>query len=236
MPKNLFSSLGSIESKLGYSFNNKEILFQAFTHSSFLNESTVPLQSNERLEFLGDSVLNLFVSDFLFREFREKEEGELSKLKANLVCQESCYTMIQMLNIAEHLLVGRGEKSPTHLANHTLAADLFEAIVGAIFLDGGWGPVSSFLQQKFFSFFHEKAITPPMNAKAELQEWLAKRGRPLPEYEVIETKGPSHQKEFTVVVSIAKTLYGSGVGKTKKEAQQKAAEETLKTLNVEIPL
>ena len=230
MPKNLLSSLESLEAKLGYTFLNKELLFQAFTHSSFLNESTVPLQSNERLEFLGDAVLNLFISEFLFREFPEKEEGELSKLKAHLVCQESCYKMILLLDVADNLLVGRGEKAALFPISPTLAADLFEAIVGAIFFDGSWVAVATFLREKFSSFLLEGTTTLPLNAKAELQEWLAKKGESLPEYQVLETKGPSHQKEFTVVVSVAGTRHATGTGKTKKEAQQKAAALTLEEL------
>lgn len=233
MLKNLLLSLEALETKLGYVFKDKELLAQAFTHSSFLNESSVALRSNERLEFLGDAVLNLFVSEFLFREFPEKEEGELSKLKAYLVCQESCHKMVLLLDVAENLLVGRGEKNALFPLSASLAADLLEAIVGAIFLDGNWEAAAAFLREKFTSFFSEGAKTLHLNPKAELQEWLAKKGRPLPEYQVLETKGPSHHKEFTVVVSIAGTHYSTGVGKNKKEAQQKAAELTLEALKKE---
>jgi ribonuclease III len=235
MPKNLLAALEDLEAKLGYSFKNKEILFQDFTHRSFLNEATISLQSNERLEFLGDSVLNLFVSEFLFKEFPEKEEGELSKLKAHLVCQESCFKMIQTLDVTDKILASKGEKSASSLINPTLAADLLEAIVGAIFFDGGWDAVASFLHQKFADFLRENATNLPFNPKAALQEFLAKQGKPIPEYHVLEAKGPSHQKEFTIAVVIAGTRYASGIGKTKKEAQQKAAELTLEQLMKELP-
>lgn len=235
MPKQLLASLEEIENKLEYSFQNKEILFQAFTHRSFLNEASITLRSNERLEFLGDSVLNLFVSELLFKAFPDKEEGELSQLKAHLVCQESCYKMVQKLDVADKILASKGEKSASSMVNITLAADLLEAIVGAIFLDGGWAAASSFLHTKFAPFLLEHAASLPLNPKAVLQEWLAKQGKPLPEYHVLETKGPSHQKEFTVAVLIAGKQYGSGTGKTKKEAQQKAAEITLEQLSKELP-
>jgi ribonuclease-3 len=233
MLKTLLASLPDLEKKLEYVFKDKEILSQAFTHRSFLNEATITLRSNERLEFLGDSVLNLYVSEFLFRAFPDKEEGELSQMKAHLVCQESCYKMIQTLDVTESILASRGEKSASSFVNPTLAADLLEAIVGAIFFDGGWDAATEFLQQKFYSYLLENASSLPLNPKAALQEFLAKQGKSLPEYEVLETKGPSHQKEFTIAVVIGGNRYGSGIGKTKKEAQQKAAELTLKLLKGE---
>jgi ribonuclease III len=234
--KNLVSSsISIIEEKLSYAFSNKKLLLQAFTHKSYLNEASMPNPSNERLEFLGDAVLNLFVSKFLFSLFPEKEEGELSKLKAHLVCQESCLKMVEQLNVFQHIFVSKGEKHTLSRTTSSLASDLFEAIIGAIFLDGGWDVVSKFLYDKYSSFFTDSINLLPLNAKAELQESLAKIGKPCPEYRVVHSEGPSHDKEFTIVVYIDGKSYASASGKSKKEAQQKAAELTLFQITQEHP-
>lgn len=229
----VFPSSKIIEEKLSYTFNNKELLLQAFTHKSYLNESSFSLQSNERLEFLGDAILNLFVSHFLFKMFPDKEEGELSKLKAHLVCQESCLKMVENLDVFGYILVSKGEKTFLSRTSSSLAADLLEAIIGAIFLDSGWEGASTFISKNFSSFFTDSIHVLPLNAKAVLQESLAKMGISCPEYRVVQSVGPSHDKEFTIVVYINGKPFASASGKSKKEAQQKAAELTLSQLQQE---
>lgn len=228
----LQDALSSIESRLGYCFQDRAILTQAFIHRSFLNECQLPnLIANERLEFLGDSVLNLYVSAFLFARFPDLGEGVLSKQKAQAVCQASCAVMMEQLGLIEHLLVGKGEQALLAKSRPSLASDLFEAIVGAIYVDGGWYAAERFLSSHFDTHFSVTADTSPSNAKAELQEFLAKQGKGLPEYKLTEVSGPPHDRLFNVSVLVAGQELGKASGKTKREAEQRAASLALNTLN-----
>lgn len=220
-----------IEERLGYRFQDKAILTQAFIHRSFLNECQFRhLTSNERLEFLGDAVLNLYVSTFLFERFPDRGEGLLSKQKAQAVCQTSCAIMMEQLGLIDHLLVGKGEQSLLSKSRPSLGSDLFEAIVGAIYVDGGWGAAERFLCLHFEPHFSAMADTLPSNAKAELQEFLAKQGRGLPEYKLKEVSGPPHDRLFNVCVFVGGQEMGSASGKTKREAEQQAAAQALSFL------
>jgi ribonuclease III len=228
----LQESLPKIEERLGYRFQDRPILTQAFIHRSFLNECQFEnLIANERLEFLGDAVLNLYVSAFLFARFPDRGEGPLSKQKAQAVCQASCAVMMEHLGLIDYLLVGKGEQTLLAKSRPSLGSDLFEAIVGAIYVDGGWCAAERFLSSHFDTHFALISDTNPSNAKAELQELLAKQGKGLPEYKLKEMTGPPHDRIFCVAVLVAGQELGEATGKTKREAEQRAASQALSTIN-----
>ena len=201
---------------------------EAFVHRSFLNEASVPdLLANERLEFLGDAVLDLYVSMFLFGRFPVYGEGVLSKQKAQAVCQSSCAVMMEQLGLVRHLLVGKGERTLFTRSRPSIASDLFEAIVGAIYVDGGWHAAERFLSFHFDSHFTKMSETMPVNDKASLQELLAKQGKGLPVYNLEEVSGLPHDRLFVVTVLVEGKELGRATGKTKREAEQGAATQAL---------
>ena len=227
----LLEALPSIEDRLGYTFQDKAILMESFVHRSFLNETSVPnLVANERLEFLGDAVLDLYVSMFLFGRFPGYGEGVLSKQKAQAVCQESCAVMMEQLGLVQHLLVGKGERALFTRSRPSIASDLFEAIIGAIYVDGGWHAAERFLSTHFDAHFTQMSETLPVNAKAGLQELLAKEGRGLPVYNLEEAFGLPHDRLFVVTVLVEGKELGRATGKTKREAEQQAAAQALSIL------
>lgn len=227
----LQQNISLIEKIIGYTFSDKEILLSAFIHSSFLNEyKALPVKHNERLEFLGDSVLNLLIAEFLFRNFPERPEGDLSSLRSSIVSAQSCTEFIQSLGIENFLLVGRGEQLSGRLRKTSILADLFEALLGAIYLDGGFDQVRHFFFTHLSSSLDSMLQKPQLNFKAELQELVQKTRKLIPQYEVIEETGPDHQKQFKIGVFIEETLIGSGIGTSKKEAEQLAAKEALNHL------
>jgi ribonuclease III len=225
--KELPDRFALIEERLGYVFINKDLLLKAFTHRSYLNESDFEgIESNERLEFLGDSVLNLFVTSFLFDAYPHLSEGALSKFKSVLICQTSCSIMIDKLNVIDFLVVGKGEQE-TVKERPSIASDLFEAIVGAIFQDDGYAAACAFLQKHFLDHFRQTLQSAPGNAKAELQEYTTKKTKQNPTYRLLEVTGPPHQRIFTVGVFLEDVMLGSAGGKTKRIAEQEAASKAL---------
>jgi len=224
-------AIPQIEERLGYIFNDKQILIQAFVHRSFPNESGNPsLECNERLEFLGDAVLDLYVSNFLFSHFPNADEGILSKQKAHLICQKHCSKLMDQLDLVQHLLVAKGQKDLQGKARISLSSDLFEAIVGAIFVDGGCSTAEKFLTFHFSEDFQAITESPPQNAKAQLQEYLAKRGSSLPVYITEHVEGPPHCCCFTISVMVEGKEYGTASGSSKQEAEEKAAKQALEKL------
>jgi ribonuclease-3 len=191
------------------------------------------LVSNERLEFLGDAVLSLVVSEVLYNHFPNEEEGMLSKQKAHLVSQDGCAALMNQLDVLPYLLVGKGEQRSVDLKKPSISSDFFEALLGAIYLDGGWESARLFFFSHFEQYILQIAKNLPLNAKAELQEWLARKGKSLPTYQLKTTEGPAHDQLFTVSVLIDNVIVASGSGKTKREAEQKAAETALSILTTE---
>jgi ribonuclease III len=229
----LKSNLESIEEKLGYAFENKDFLVQAFIHRSFINEYRVgPLQHNERLEFLGDSVLGLVVADYLFHRLPSHPEGQLSQLRSRLVDATSCAQYLQKLQLGEHILLGKGETMTEGRTKPSILADVFEALLGAIYLDGGLGVMKSFLLFHFEAEFESAIGSPPRNYKAELQDLSQKQFQKTPVYKVIGETGPDHSKVFHVMVFINEKEAGVGLGASKKEAEQRAAFDALSKRNV----
>lgn len=219
-----------VEAKLNCTFKDKKLLAQAFTHRSFWNEHQGETQEhNERLEFLGDSVLGLLVAEYLFVHHPDLDEGSLSTLRSQLVDAPACAGYVQKLEIEPFLLLGRGEKMNRGKGRESILADLFEALIGALYLDQGLDAVRTF----FFSRFQANAINlvakPLRNWKAELQDYAQKHYQQTPSYVVIEESGPAHHKLFRIVVSINGEKWGEGVGSSKKEGQTEAAKNALET-------
>jgi ribonuclease III len=229
--KTLLQNAESIEAKLGYFFKNRDLLALAFIHRSYVNEHREVSEHNERLEFLGDSVLGLIIAEYLFLTLPETPEGQLSYLRSRLVEASTCVTYVQKLDIESFLLLGKGEKLNYGRGRTTILADLFEAIIGAIYLDGGIEPAKLFLFNNFSSEIKEILDHPLLNWKALLQDWCQKNYGYPPDYQVVDETGPDHSKQFQVNVSINQRQLGKGKGASKKEAQQAAAEDALSRLD-----
>ncbi len=224
----LSDKIEEIERKLSYHFRNPQFLLTAFVHRSFWNEHQEQVKEhNERLEFLGDSVLGLASAHFLYRHFPTTPEGILSDFRSRLVEASSCAIYVQKLALGEYLLLGRGEKMNIGKGRESILADLFEALMGAIYLDGGYEAAEQFFLHHFSSSFEEMLEAPTRNWKAELQDLAQKKYQQMPLYEVIEESGPSHQRHFRIAVFLRQQKIGEGVGSSKKEAQQNAAEDAL---------
>lgn len=225
--ENLKKSLPEAEEKLGYFFQNKNLLILALTHRSFVNECREIDEHNERLEFLGDSVLGLATADFLYHRLPEFPEGPLSQLRSRLVDASSCAHYLQKMGMQKFILVGKGESMHEGKAKTSILADAFEAIVAAIFLDGGLLKAKEFLSVQFESDMEAVIQAPSRNYKAELQDYAQKKFQNTPVYEVIQEEGPDHAKTFSVRVLVQEKEAGVGHGNTKKQAEQKAAFEAL---------
>ena len=224
-------SLSHLEQILGHHFRNRKYLETACTHSSYINEYTESLLvCNERLEFLGDSVFNLIITEYLYITFPEVQEGKLSQLRAALVSAQSCTEFAEKLQLTPFLLVGRGELLNRQKIRTSILADFFEAIIGALYLDAGIEVVKKLIYKNLLPEIRGKLQEPDSNWKAELQEMLQKSKQGMPTYSVLSETGPDHHKCFEVGVFLAKTLLGTGQGSSKKEAEQKAALSALTQL------
>jgi ribonuclease III len=219
--------IDQIESKIGYYFTNKQLLALAFTHCSYVNESRTTTQHNERLEFLGDSILGLIVSEYLYRSLPNVPEGDLSSLRAKLVEATSCISYVQKLDLEKYLLLGKGERMNDGRGRETILSDLFEAIIGAIFLDGGIDAARDFFFSHFISEVNSLLQEPLKNPKAILQDYCQKKYQKTPQYAVLSEMGPDHSKVFKIVVMVQDIELGQGEGPSKKEAQQAAAKSAL---------
>lgn len=223
----LKKQIDSIEEKLSLVFENKELLVTALVHRSYINEHRdAKLQHNERLEFLGDSVLGLIVAEYLFHRLPEYPEGHLSQLRSRIVDANTCATFLQKLGVHEFILLGRGEalRGRTKLS---ILADAFEALLGAIFLDQGFNVTKSFVLVHFETDFEATIDAPTHNYKAELQDFSQRHFQKIPVYKVLEETGPQHAKTFRVHVFVNDIEAGSGIGYSKKEAEQRAALDAL---------
>ena len=221
-----------IEERLGYTFKNKELLVLAFVHRSFFNENReLVAQHNERLEFLGDSVLGLLVSDHLYRNMPSHAEGQLSYLKSRIVEANSCGQFIQKLNVGEFVLLGRGERMNDGKGRETILADLFEALVGAMYVDGRMEAVIPFFQTKVVNELQLLIKDPVRNWKAELQDYSQKKYQKPPLYKVLQETGPDHDKVFLISAIVEDQELGQGQGSSKKQAEQAAAENALSKIN-----
>lgn len=220
------------QEKVGIKFTNEKLLKQAFTHSSYVNEHRKKRrEDNERLEFLGDAVLELTISQYLFKMYPMMEEGELTKLRAAIVCEPSLVMFAQSLEFGEYMLLGKGEEITGGRKRPALLADAFEAFIGALYLDQGLDKVISFLEKVVYPKIQEGIFSHVMDFKSQLQEYIQHEGMGTVEYFIIEERGPAHNREFVSQVKIGQEALGTGVGRSKKEAEQNAAQITLSVLN-----
>ncbi len=226
--KKLECNISKFEEIINYKFKNKSYILEALTHSSYSNENK-NYKFNERLEFLGDSVLGIVISDYIFKKEKKLPEGELTKLRANIVCEESLSEVASEINLGEYLLLGKGEEATGGRERISILADALEAIIAAIYLDGGLDSSS-----KFIRTFMEDIIENSMEGKifrdykTYLQEVLQSRGEQNIWYKLVDEKGPDHNKRFVMEVGINDEVLGVGEGKSKKDAEQVAAKNALK--------
>ena len=212
-------------------FNDETILHQAFTHSSYVNEHrNQAFQDNERLEFLGDAVLELGVSQYLYRIFPNMAEGELTKLRASIVCEPALVGFANELSFDRYVLLGKGEERTGGRKRPALLADVFEAFIGALYLDQGFFVVLDFLEKYVFPKVEKGAFSHAMDYKSQLQEVIQQNRHTEIEYEIVEEKGPAHDREFIANVRLNAEVAGIGHGRTKKEAEQRAAKKALDQL------
>ena len=220
----------TLESKLGYTFENIALLENALTHSSCANESQGRLQSNERLEFLGDSILGMVVADHLYRNHPDLPEGELTRTRAALVCEESLVEVARELNLGEYLRLGKGEEAGGGRQRPSIRADAVEAVLAAVYLDGGIGSVRKIIQRYILS--REVAgLTKPRDYKTALQELVQRESGQVLQYRLTGEEGPDHDKRFFVEVDLNGSAVGSGSGRSKKEAEQMAAKAAIEALD-----
>jgi ribonuclease III len=215
----------TLQQSIGIYFSDITLLQQAFQHSSFCNENPVPpIPDNERLEFLGDSVLSFIVAEKIYQEFPDLKEGELTKIRISLVREDTLAQISSELQLGIYLQLGKGEETSGGRERQSNLANTLEALIGAIYLDQGIAATKIFILNKLNSHFEKiKAGKQGQNYKAKLQEFTQAKYKQLPVYHLIEASGPDHNKNFVVEVMLGDEIVGKGTGKTKKSAEMKAA-------------
>lgn len=221
-----------LERRIEYRFNDRGLLEQALTHRSRAAEDpTGGVSDNESLEFLGDAVLGFVVAEMLYRQYPDFDEGQKSKIKASAVSTQSLAQHAQRLSLGDHLILGRGEEKTGGRQKPALLADVFEALVAAIYLDGGLEAAATFLRRELQAAIDDgRDHSRVRDYKSALQERLQAEGRPLPEYRVSGESGPDHRKVFSVEVVVGGDVLGTATGRAKKEAEQEAARQAFETL------
>ncbi len=212
---------------IGYRFTKDELLKTALTHSSYANEVKKGTPYNERLEFLGDSVLSIVVSDYLFLHFKHLPEGELTKLRASLVCERTLCEFARSIELGKYMLFGRGEDASGGRERPSILSDAFEAVIAAIYLDGGIEAAREFVLRFIKKQLESKRTSPFKDYKTALQEIIQQNKEETVNYCLVEESGPDHDKRFTVEVRLNSNVIGRGTGRSKKDAEQHAAKEAL---------
>ena len=223
-----------LEQKLGYKFNNIKLLENALTHSSYANEVRNGCTSNERLEFLGDSVLSVIVADYLFKNFKTIPEGELTKLRASLVCEKSLCAFSREISLGEFLALGKGEEKGGGRERDSILADAFEAVLAAIYLDGGMEKARQFVLRFVKDELENKDDEVFKDYKTALQEIIQRNPEESVTYILKSEHGPDHNKVFEVEVHLNSNVIGVGKGKNKKQAEQMAAKQALELMGAKI--
>lgn len=218
--------LTELEKKIQYQFQNRRLLRQALTHSSYANEQRINKSADyERLEFLGDAVLELVSSDFLFREEKEMAEGQLTRRRSSIVCEPALAFCARDIALEEYILLGKGEENTGGRQRDSIVSDVMEAVIGAIYLDSGIEEASRFIHRFILSDLEHKQLF--YDAKTILQEAIQQEGKESPHYELLKEEGPEHEKTFLVEVMVGEQKLGSGSGHSKKAAEQQAAYQAL---------
>ena len=219
-------ALDELEQKIGYVFGDKALLKQALTHSSYANEQKIRKNGDyERLEFLGDAVLELISSDFLFKQYKDMSEGKLTKLRSSLVCEPALAQCAKEINLGSYMLLGKGEESTGGRYRESITSDVMEALIGALYLDGGFQPARDFICKYILSDIEKRRLF--YDSKTVLQEIIQTKPNQKLVYDLIDEIGPDHNKEFVVEALLNGKKIGFGQGKTKKAAEQKAAYEAI---------
>ena len=218
------------EERIGYRFRDRGLLETALTHSSYANESKTPIPNNERLEFLGDAVLSIVVSDYLFHRFH-MAEGDLTKLRASIVCEKGLFQIASHIGLAQEIRLGRGEEHTGGRQRPSIVSDAMEAVIAAIYLDGGLDQARQFLLPHVEQFLTDPEEQPPFrDYKTILQEIVQQNPEEKLAYVLVGESGPDHCKLFSVEVHLNSNVIGRGGGRSKKEAEQQAAREALELM------
>ena len=226
------SRLHEFEEVIGYHFNNQGLLRQALTHSSYANERHMKKHSdNERLEFLGDAVLEVTSSEFLYQKYPDYSEGELTKLRASLVCEPTLAFCTRAIDLGKYLYLGKGEDLTGGRNRKSILSDALEAVIGAIFLDGGFANAKEFIKRFILNDLENKKLF--FDSKTILQEIVQAHFKEEISYRMIGEEGPDHDKSFHAAVLIGEKEYGTGTGRTKKAAEQEAAYQSILRLHKE---
>lgn len=223
-----------LQNKLDYKFNNVKLLENALNHSSYANEVRGGITSNERLEFLGDSVLSVIVASYLFENFKAIPEGELTKLRASLVCEKSLCAFSREIGLGDFLRLGRGEEKGGGRERDSILADAFEAVLAAIYIDGGMEEAKKFVLRFVLPELQHRDDEVFKDYKTSLQEIIQRNPEESVTYHLTGESGPDHDKIFEVEVHLNSNIIGKGTGKSKKQAEQAAAKEALKLMGAEI--
>jgi ribonuclease III len=229
MPEEHINKLSILQKTLKYRFNNLNLLNKALTHRSYTNEISLPLKNNERFEFLGDSVLDLIVSNYMIFKYENLAEGSLSKIRAAVVNESCLAKLAKDINLGDYLFLGKGEHLSGGREKPSILSNAYEALVGAIFCDSGFQQVSKvFLPILIKEIYKHKDACSFEDFKSDLQEYTQNRFGCIPSYKVIREKGPNHDKQYDIKVIVRNKELGEGAGRSKKEAEQIAAKEALK--------
>lgn len=219
-----------LENAIGYRFKNITLLQNALAHSSYANERWHDsLKSNERLEFLGDSILGMVVAEYLYRNFPDRPEGDLTRMRADMVCERSLAMIAERIDLGKHLLLGNGEESSGGRTRDSILADAVESVIAACFLDGGMEPARKFIDGFVLT---DVPVRKLRNAdyKTALQELVQQKKNQVLSYALVEESGPDHDKHFVVQVSLNGAVVGTGEGRSKKKAEQDAAHNAIEHL------
>ena len=218
-----------LQQAIGYTFKDATLLERALSHSSYANERKLPHGSNERLEFLGDSVLGFIAAEYFYGQYPNKTEGELTRLRAAAVCEPALFAYAKSFGLGQALLLGRGEAAMGCAQRPSMVADAFEALLAAMYLDGGIAPCKAFVLR----FLREGTACPAMvDSKTELQQIIQQNPEEAVDYVLVDESGPDHEKVFVVEVRLHSNVLGVGHGRSKKLAEQAAAGEALKLMGV----
>ncbi len=224
--RNIKEALKELQEKMGYFYQDEDLLKQALTHSSFANEQKInKLRDYERLEFLGDAVLELVTSEFLYMKNENLLEGELTRMRASMVCEPALAYCARDIGLGNYVMLGKGEEATGGRKRDSITSDVWEAVIGSIYLDGGLESAKKFIYQFVMSDLEHKILF--LDSKTLLQEEVQKQNNAQLHYELVGEHGPDHNKEFFVNVYLNNALIGSGSGKTKKSAEQQAAYNAL---------
>lgn len=222
----------AIEKNIQYVFKDKALLKQALSHSSFINEMKIKsMESYERLEFLGDAVLEMISSEYLFEHYKDLPEGKLTRLRASIVCEFTLSSVSEMLHLGDYVLLSKGEEMTGGRVRSSILCDLFESVLGAIYLDGGMEPAKRYVHTFLMTDIEHKTLF--YDAKTILQEMVQKDGKGVVTYDLLEEKGPDHSKSFLTSVLIDGQKIATGEGTSKKNAQQMAAYKAILKLKDE---